>query len=344
MPSPKQPTLFARACRGELTARVPVWLMRQAGRYLPEYQALKERFSFWDLCVKPELAAQATLDAARILDTDAAIIFSDITLPGHAMGLPLEFAPGPRYAKSVRSRADVEALKTIDPPKDLGYVMEAIERTRRELPAEVSLIGFCGAPFTLAAYMIEGTPGKTWLEAKRLCYGNPEIMELLLDRVVDAVAAHAKAQVEAGCDAVQLFDSHAGELSVAALQRFAFASAKRVVERLRPLDVPVIYFARGVAAHLSAARAVGAHVLGLDWGIDMAQARQQLGRSVALQGNLDPAVLFTSKETVDRSVRDILAPLKNEPGIIFNLGHGVLPGTPPEHARQVIDSVRRHGR
>jgi uroporphyrinogen decarboxylase len=343
MPAPRTATLFERACRGERTARVPVWLMRQAGRYLPEYQALKERYSFWDLCVRPELAAQATLDAARILDTDAAIIFSDITLPGHAMGLPLEFAPGPRFARAVRQRRDLDDLRSVEPTRDLGYVMEAIRRTREALPPEVSLIGFCGAPFTLAAYMVEGTPSKTWVECKRMVYGEPELFGALLERVVDVVAAHARAQIEAGCDAVQLFDSHAGELSAEALRAVAFASAKQVVERLRPLDVPVIYFGRGIAAHLEAARDVGAHVLGVDWTLTMAEARRRLGPKVALQGNLDPAVLFTTPVKVDDAVRTILQPLANEPGIIFNLGHGVLPGTPPENAMQVIKSVRKHG-
>jgi uroporphyrinogen decarboxylase len=341
VPAPKQPTLFARTCMGERGERVPVWLMRQAGRYLPEYQALKERYTFLELCQKPDIAAQATLDAARILGTDAAIIFSDITLPGQAMGLPLSFAPGPRFDKAVRTQEDVAALRKVDPSKDLGYVMEAIRRTREGLPAGVSLIGFCGAPFTLAAYMIEGVPSKSWVEAKRLVYGEPDVAHALLDRVVEVVAAHARAQIEAGCDAVQLFDSHAGELTPVALERFAFASAKRVVDELRPLGVPVIYFARGIAAHLPRAKQVGAQVLGVDWTIDMSEARRQLGKTIALQGNLDPTVLFTSPDVIDTAVKSILTPVADEPGIIFNLGHGVLPGTPPAHAKRVVESVHR---
>ncbi len=332
-------TLFSRACRGERTEKIPVWMMRQAGRYLPAYQALKEKWSFWDLCEKPELAAQATLDAARILGTDAAIIFSDITVPGVAMGLPLEFSPGPRFAKAVRTQTDVDALREMVPERDVPYVMEAVRLTRAELPSEVSLIGFVGAPLTLAAYFIEGTPGKNWIELKRMAYGDASLFERLLDKVADAVAAHAYAQVQAGCDAVQLFDSHAGELAVPELRRFAFGSAKKVVEKLRSLDVPIIYFARGIAAELEAARDVGADVLGLDWGVTVSEARRRLGDSVALQGNLDPAVLFTSRAEVDRRVRAILDEARGHPGFIFNLGHGILPATPPENAMQVVESV-----
>ncbi len=333
-------TLFTRACFGEPVERVPVWLMRQAGRYLPEYQALKAKASFLELCTKPELAAQATLDAARLLDTDAAIIFSDITLPGDAMGLPLEFAPGPRFQKAVRTMADVKALKAVDTARDMPYVMEAVRRTRRELPAHKSLIGFCGAPWTLAAYMIEGTPSKSWVHAKRLAYGEPAVLDALLERVTEVVVAHARAQVEAGCDSLQLFDSHAGELAVEEMSRFAFSFAARAVAALKPLGVPVIYFARGVAAQLEAAAAVGADVLGLDWNTSVSEARRRLGDKPALQGNLDPVALFTSKAEIDRRVRQIIEEARGH-AFIFNLGHGVLPETPPEHAVQVVESVKR---
>ena len=313
--------------------------MRQAGRYLPAYQALKRTASFWDLCCKPELAAQATLDAAQYLETDAAIIFSDITLVGRAMGLPLVFDPGPRFERVVRSRSDVDALTAVDPARDLGYVMEAIRLTRAKLPPDVSLIGFCGAPLTLAAYMIEGAGTKNWLETKRLLYSEPKVAAALINKVTDAVTAHALAQIDAGCDAVQLFDSNAGELGAHELETFAFASAKRAVAGIRPAGVPVIYFARNVGAHLESAAAVGADVLGLDWTVSVSQARQRLGARPALQGNLDPALLFTNADEIDRRVREILLEAQGHPGFIFNLGHGVLPETPPEHALQVIRSV-----
>lgn len=333
------PTLFSRACRGEPTDHTPVWLMRQAGRYLPQYQALKRDASFWDLCVKPELAARATLEAAEWLGTDAAIIFSDITVIGDAMGLRLVFDPGPKFERAARTREDIAGLKVIDPDRDLGYVMEAVRLTRAKLAPEVSLIGFCGAPFTLAAYMMEGVPGRSWLETKRMVYGAPALAAELIDKVTDAVIAHAVAQAEAGCDVIQLFDSNAGELAADELERFAFEPARRAVSAIRAAGVPVIYFARNVAAHLERAAAVGADVLGLDWGVTVAGARTRLGAKPALQGNLDPAVLFTSRDEVDRRVREILAQAKGHPGFIFNLGHGVLPGTPPENALQVVQTV-----
>lgn len=340
--TPRYPsTLFTRACRGEPTERVPVWLMRQAGRYLPAYQELKRNATFWDLCTQPELAARATLDAARYLGTDAAIIFSDITVLAHAMGLPLVFAPGPRFERTVRTRAEVAALTAVKPERDLAYVLEAIRLTRAALPREVSLIGFCGAPFTLAAYMIEGDPAKSWIQTKRLVYGEPEIAAALVDKVTDAVVAHAAAQIEAGCDAVQLFDSNAGELAPPELERFAFAPARRAVASLAVLGVPTIYFARNVGAHLEGAAAVGADVLGLDWTVTVAEARRRLGRRPALMGNLDPTVLLTNRTEIDRRVRAVLTEARGHPGFVFNLGHGVLPPTPPEHALQVVETVHR---
>jgi uroporphyrinogen decarboxylase len=339
MPAPPPATLFARACRGEATERIPVWLMRQAGRYLPAYQALKRDVSFKDLCRKPELAAQATLDAARYLGTDAAIIFSDITVVAEAMGLPLVFDPGPKLTHPVRCCGDIEALRVVAPARDLAYVLEAVRRTRAQLAPEVSLIGFCGAPFTLAAYMIEGDPGHGWLETKRLVYGSPELAASLIDKVTDAIIAHAPAQVEAGCDAIQLFDSNAGELGSPELEQLAFAAARRAVGAIRSSGAPVIYFARNIGAHLEAAAGIGADVLGLDWTVSIAEVRRRLGARPALQGNLDPAVLLTSSTEIKRRVHSILGEAQGHGGFIFNLGHGVLPGTPPEAALQVVETV-----
>ncbi len=335
-------TLFARACLGEDVERVPVWLMRQAGRYMPEYQALRRRAGFLELCRDPDLAATATLDAVRYLDADAAIIFSDITLPADAMGLELSFVPGPRFARSVRSQRDVDGLATVDPARDLGFVLEAIRLVRAQLPEDRSLIGFVGAPLTLAGYMIEGEPTPQWRELKRLMYGKPEVMHALLDRVATVVADHAAAQVRAGCDVVQLFDTTAGELAAAELETFAFAYARRVVDALAPLGAPVVYFARRIGAHLEAAAGLGQQVLGLDWSVSLAEARRRVGDRMALMGNLDPAVLLTHRDEIDRRVRAVLSQATGP--FAFNLGHGVLPPTPPEHARQVIRSVKEHGR
>ncbi len=332
-----KPTLFVRACRGEPTDRIPAWLMRQAGRYLPAYQQLRAQRSFWDLCSKPELAAEATLDAAAYLGTDAAIIFSDITLPGHAMGLPLEFEPGPKFKRSVRRLEEAQGLAVIDPARQLSYVLDAVRLTRARLPKQVSLIGFVGAPLTLAAYMIEGEPTRNWIELKRLVYGERKTAEVLLERVTAAVVAHAKAQIEAGCDAVQLFDSHVGELAEGELLDLGFAFARQAVQALKPLGAPVIYFARNIGAHLEAAGQLGADVLGLDWTVSVKSARQRLGRRPpALMGNLDPTVLFTSKSEITARVHSILDEAHGHPGFIFNLGHGVLPGTPPEHALEAV--------
>lgn len=315
--------------------------MRQAGRYMPEYQALRaEAGGFYQLCVQPKYAAQATLDAARILGTDAAIIFSDITLPGEAMGLPLTFDPGPKFKNPVRTAADVQRLRDVSPDRDLGYVMEAIRQTRAQLDPSVSLIGFAGAPFTLAAYMIEGDPSKTWREAKRMTYGDPKTMHAFLERVSDVVLAHCKAQLAAGCDTVQLFDTSAGVLAAPELSTFAFAYAKRVITELKKTGAPVIYFARDVGSHLEEVASLGADVMGIDWTVTMTEARRRLPNVGALMGNLDPTTLFTTPEVVRSRVQAILGEMKGRNGFVFNLGHGVLPETPVENVKALIAAVK----
>lgn len=343
-PTPASPTRFHRACLGQPVDRVPVWLMRQAGRYMPEYQAVRaDAGGFHELCKSPKHAAQATLDAARILGTDAAIIFSDITMPGEPMGLELVFEPGPRFKNPLRTDQDLRRVRDVDAPRDLGYVMDAIRLTRAALPADVSLIGFVGAPFTLAGYFIEGDPSASrgWRETKRLAYGEPELMHGILERVTRVVTDHARAQIAAGCDAIQLFDSTAGELAHAELRAFAFHYAKRVIHALADTGVPIIYFARQIGAHLEEAAALGAHVLGLDWTVTLGEARSRLPANVTLMGNLDPATLFTSRAEVERRTRAILDESRGMQGFVFNLGHGVLPGTPVENVKQVIETV--HG-
>ncbi len=335
--------LLRRACLGEPVERVPVWLMRQAGRYLPAYQQLRRGGDFLAFCKDPELCARATLDAARLLDVDAAIIFSDITVPADALGLGLRFAPGPIVARPIRTRDDVERLPAVEPRQAMGYVMEAIRLTRAELPAEKSLIGFVGAPLTLAGYLIEGAPSPHWPELKRLLYTAPEVATALLDRLTELLTAHALAQVEAGCDVVQLFDSSAGELPAAELERFAFASAGRVIARLRAARVPVIYFARGIGGQLEQAAALGADVLGLDWSVSVAAARRRLGAEVGLMGNLDPAVLLTTPAVVEARTREILAQARGLERFVFNLGHGVMPPTPVENVMALVETVKRHG-
>ncbi len=333
-------TRFTRACYGEPVDCTPVWMMRQAGRYMPEYRALREKYSFLEFCQTPEVAAQATLDAARILDTDAAIIFSDITIPAWGMGLELEFTPGPRFSPPVRSMEAIEKLRPLDPNETCGFVMDAIRLTRKDLPKHVSLIGFVGAPLTLGAYMAEGYPDKNWVAFKTMLFNEPKTLHALLERVTDSIIKHAIAQVEAGCDAIQLFDTNAGLLPPGELRDFAFRYAGQAIEALKPLGVPVIYFAKGISPYLEEAAALGPDVLGVDWTVSLTDVRKRLGSDVAVMGNLDPTALFASREEVDRRVRGILDEAGDEPGYIFNLGHGILPKTPPENAVQVVQTIR----
>ena len=314
-------------------------MMRQAGRYQPEYRALKERAGgFWGLCTTPEHIAEATVFAQQSLDTDAAIIFSDITVPAWAMGLDLEFAPGPRFAQAVRTRADVDRLRPLAPAR-VDFLSEGIRQTRARLDDAVSLIGFVGAPLTVAGYVIEGYPSRNWVELKRMAYGDPELLQRLLDRLSESLVTHARLQVEAGCDALQLFDTTAGVLAPAELERFAFGSARRVLDGLRDLGVPLIYFARDVGAHLEAAASVHPDVLGVDWTLSLAEARRRVGGGVALMGNLDPTTLFCPGEVVRARVEAILEEVGHQPGFVFNLGHGILPETPVANAKLVVDTV-----
>ncbi|MEL6546092.1 MAG: uroporphyrinogen decarboxylase [Myxococcota bacterium] len=334
-------SLFLRACRREPTERPPAWMMRQAGRYMQEYQEVRaEAGGFLQLCQNPPLAAKATLDAQRILQTDAAIIFSDITLPGQAMGLDLSFSPGPVFENPVRTMADVEALKSVDPDTDLAPVMEAIRLTREGLPSDVSLIGFCGAPFTLAGYMIEGKPGKNWVEMKRMLYGARDVFDAFIDRVVETVIAHARAQLAAGCDTVQLFDSNAGELAPEELRDVAYEATRRCVEGIRALGAPIIYFPRGAGAHLEAAVDVGCDVLAVDWTMDLADVTERLGKRVGLMGNLDPTALLADEASVRTRTHATMEKARGASGYIFNLGHGILPPTPVPNAKAVIETVR----
>ena len=335
-----EPTRFFNACYGKAVDRIPVWMMRQAGRYMPEYQALRKKYSFLELCQTPALAAQATLDAARILDTDAAIIFSDITVPSVGMGMELEFSPGPIFPNPIRSLRDVDALLDLEPKKHLSYVMEAIELTRKGLKPNQSLIGFVGAPLTLSAYMIEGTPTKNWNQFKEALYNEESWVEALLEKVTRAITAHGEAQIDAGCDAIQLFDTNAGLLTPRHLRGMAFHYAEQAITTLKKKNVPVIYFAKGISQYLEDAMNMKPDVLGLDWTVSMANVRRELKPTCSLMGNLDPTALFSTPQTVEKMVREILDENGHQPGFIFNLGHGILPKTPPENAKKVVDVIR----
>jgi uroporphyrinogen decarboxylase len=335
-----QSRLFIRACRGEKVDRIPVWMMRQAGRYQKEYRALKDRMGgFWGLSTNADAIAEATLFAQKSLETDAAIIFSDITVPAWAMGLELEFVPGPKFSTPVQTKDDVNRLQDYDPDVKTDFLMQGIAKTRAELPESASLIGFIGAPVTVAGYMIEGYPSRGWRHLKSMAYGQPELFAELLDRVSHNLIQHARAQVRAGCDAIQLFDSTAGELAPSELHHFAFGWSKKVVEGLKDLDVPIIYFARNISKHITGAAAVGADVLGVDWTLDLSEARRILGSKLTLMGNLDPTLLFCNRDVLNVKVKDILESVGHEPGFIFNLGHGILPETPPANVKGVVEQV-----
>jgi uroporphyrinogen decarboxylase len=331
--------LFLRACRREPVERTPVWIMRQAGRYLPEYRALRARHDFLAACRTPELACEITLQPVRRLDVDAAILFSDILLPLPGMGVDVEFNPGPVIASPVRTRAQVDALRVPDAREATAEVLQAVRLLRREL--EVPLIGFAGAPFTLAAYLVEGRGSTSWSAWKEMLFAEPDTAHHLLGRCTATIASFLVEQVRAGAQAAMLFDTWAGILSPEDYAAFARPYARRVFDAVRAAEptAPRIYYAGAAAGHLEALGEVGADVIGLDWRTSLADARRRLGDGLALQGNLDPAVLLGPRDLIAERVRRVLdsAPAT---GHVFNLGHGILPETAPEHAEHLVETVR----
>lgn len=335
---------FLRACRGEKVTYTPVWLMRQAGRYLPDYQRIRGKVTFLELCKTPELAAEVTLQPVDILGVDAAILFSDILIPMEAMGTPLEFQAnhGPVFPEPVRSRADVDKLIVPDPEEKTGFVLETIKILRRELERKVPLIGFSGAPFTLATYLIEGGSSKIFLETKKMMFAAPDLYDALLEKITACTSLYLQAQAKAGAQALQIFDSWAGVLAPEDFARFALPYVQRIIKELREVtEVPIIYFANNGATLLPLSKTAGADVLGLDWRIEINDAVSVVGGEAALQGNLDPCGLFLPHAEIEKRVGRILARAAKAKGHIFNLGHGILPQTPPENARFLIDAVHR---
>jgi uroporphyrinogen decarboxylase len=322
----------------------PIWLMRQAGRYLPEYRRIREQVDFLTLCRTPDLAVEVTLQPIRRFGFDAAILFSDIMMPVEAMGLDVTFDPGPVIARPVRSEEDVTALKRPDVAQDLGFVMETIRVLRKELPPSVALIGFSGAPFTLAAYMVEGKASKGFTRLKGLMYREPLVFHALLEKLSLVVADHLEAQIEAGAQAVQLFDTWAGLLSPHDYAGYVLPHVRRVVEQVHSNGVPIILYGNGTGGLLEYMDEAGPDVLGLDWRITMKEARQRLGRRRAIQGNLDPAVLQASPEIIQQQAREILIQAGPDTPHIFNLGHGVTPDTPIEGVSELVRFVHEEGR
>jgi uroporphyrinogen decarboxylase len=335
-----QQSPFLKACRREPTSVTPIWLMRQAGRYMPEYRALRSKVSFLELCKTPELAAEVTVQAAERLGVDAAILFADILLVLEPLGFDLEFAKGegPVIHNPVRSGAEVDRLTPLVDPDPLDFVLRAVHLIRESLPPDLPLIGFAGAPFTLACYAIEGGSSRHYDRAKAFLYHDPGAWDALMEHLVDATALYLNAQVEAGAQALQVFDSWVGTLGPDDYRRFVLPHMRRLFALLNP-DVPVIHFGTDTGSLLELQRDAGGQVIGLDWRVNLAEAWNRLGPDVAVQGNLDPAVLLGPLPEIARQAQRVLTEAGSRPGHIFNLGHGILPMTPVEHVRALVDLV-----
>jgi len=331
---------FLQACRGEATDFTPVWLMRQAGRYLPQYMAVRSKCTFLELCKTPELAAEVTIQPIDYLGADAAILFSDILTPVEPMGLKLDFVPGPVFESPVRSMADVEALRIPDPEEGVPFVMETIRILRRAFEGRVPLIGFGGAPFTLACYMVEGKGSKDFAHIKRMMYAAPEVYAALMDKITEMDRLYLNAQVRAGAQAIQIFDTWGGIVSPSDYAKYVLPYTKKLIDGL-DRSVPVIHFVKGAGTMLDLVRRAGSDVVGLDWHVNLGTARDTLGPQIAVQGNLDPTVLYAPHAHIEREVKRILDENAGRPGHIFNLGHGILPNVPPENAKFMVDCVHR---
>src|SRR5277367_4484192 len=336
-------SLFVRAAKAQSTERTPIWLMRQAGRYMPEYRAVRKQYSLIEICKKPEVAAQVTIEAAEILGVDAAIIFADLLLPLEVMGLPFHFAAGegPKIEKPVRSAEDIKNLRT-DRAAELGYVSEAVRLVCRHFGSSLPVIGFCGAPFTLASYMIEGGGSRNYIHTKRMMYSATGAWNELMMKLVAVTAEYSADQVRAGADTIQVFDSWVGCLSVEDYRRYVLPHATHLVKSLQKTGVPVIYFGTDSATLLPSMQETGAEVIGLDWRIPLDTGWQSLGLKGAVQGNLDPVLLFAEWKELRSRAEDILRRAAGRPGHIFNLGHGILPETPVENVKALAEFVRQH--
>jgi uroporphyrinogen decarboxylase len=342
LPRTPDDSRFLKACRCEPTDVTPVWFMRQAGRYLPEYRALRQKHSLLELCHKPELAAQITLQPVERLGVDAAILFADILLPFEPLGLGLSFAAGegPQITRPIREADAVLELPPVDPPTDLGYVLDAVQQVVRALPSHIPLIGFAGAPFTLASYAIEGGGTRSFTLTKRFMYAEPRAWHELMRRLAELVGGYLAAQAHAGAHALQLFDSWVGCLSATDYATYVFPHSQRALELAASSGVPVIHFGTDTGSGLLVdfARA-GGDVIGVDWRIPLDVAWERIGPGHAIQGNLDPAALLAPRSELERQVRDVLARAGGRAGHIFNLGHGVLPETPVESIQAVVEWV-----
>jgi uroporphyrinogen decarboxylase len=333
---------FLRSCRLQKNAFTPIWLMRQAGRYMPEYRAIRSKLGFLELCKRADVAAEVTVGAVEKLGVDAAIIFADILLILEPMGIGLEFtkAGGPVIRKPVSSKQDIDDLHPVDVEENLHFVLEAIQKTKAALKPGLPVIGFAGAPFTLASYLIEGSSSRHFEKTKVFMYSQNAQWQRLMDILVKLTVRYLNAQIEAGSQAVQLFDSWAGCLSIDDYRDYVLPFVRSIVKDIRG-NVPIIYFATGASALLPSMQEVGAHVLGLDWRVDLGLEWSRIGYATAVQGNLDPTVLLAPREEIARCARRILAKAQARPGHIFNLGHGILPQTPVDNVRFLVETVHQ---
>ncbi|CAG0927692.1 uroporphyrinogen decarboxylase [Thermoflexales bacterium] len=332
---------FLKACQREDVDCTPVWFMRQAGRYMAGYRALRAKHTLLEICAQPELATEVTLQPVRALGVDAAILFADILLPLIPMGIDLEFArgEGPVIHNPIGSRADVEALRAIDPCEELHHVLDAVKLVRRELDGQLPLIGFAGAPFTLASYLIEGGSSRNFIKTKRLMYSDTRTWHILMSKLGCVIADYLSAQVNAGAHAVQLFDSWVGALSPDDYREYVLPHSRFIIEQVQRTGVPLIHFGTDTATLLPLLKEAGGDVIGLDWRVDLDRGWETIGLERAVQGNLDPVALFAPRAELERRVRRILEQAANRPGHIFNLGHGILPETPVENVKAVVEMV-----
>jgi uroporphyrinogen decarboxylase len=333
---------FVRACLRKPVDRTPVWFLRQAGRYMQEYRDVRKHHTLVEICKMPELAAEVTITAAEKLGVDAAIIFADLLLPLEPMGLDFEFqaGEGPVVHRPVRTAEDVRALRT-DRASELGYVARAIEKVAAHFRDRLGVIGFCGAPYTLASYMIEGGGSQNYIETKKLMYGNSTIAwSGLLEKLVAVLTEYCRLQVQAGADVIQIFDSWVGSLSLSDYRAYAFEASKRLVRAVQDMGVPVIYFGVETAGLLEQMAQTGADVIGLDWRQPLDEGWRAVGHGHAVQGNLDPITLFAPPDVLEQRVKEILRAANGRPGHIFNLGHGIVPETPVENVQAVVRMVR----
>jgi uroporphyrinogen decarboxylase len=341
--------IFLRACFKQHTERTPIWMMRQAGRYLPEYRAIREKYDFLTMCKTPELAAEVTLQPVDIIGVDAAIIFSDILVVPEAMGMKLfiEESKGPRFENAIRSASDVEKLVVPDATEKLKYVLDAVSLTKKMLNNRVPLIGFAGSPWTLFAYMVEGNGTKDFVNAKTMLFSEPKLSHKLLEKITSAVSQYLIAKINAGADAIQIFDTWGGMLGYDELREFSLRYVQKIIFDVKEKfgnTIPIIFFSKGSGMWLDDLVKTNCDVVGIDWTLDISVAKYIVGNRTAIQGNLDPIVLLSKPEKIISEAKKILEKFGSGDGHIFNLGHGILPNTPVEHAKLLVETVKQESK